>query len=1039
MSSLTDLSVRRPVATAMFYLIIITIGMAGFRYLPVDLLPPIELSRLTIFANYPNVGPEEIEQIVTDPIENAVAGIPNVERVTSRSSEGNSRVTLEFVQGTNTDEAANDVRSALDRIRSGLPPEVQAPGIWKFDPNNISVVTLAVESTFPLDEATRKIEREFAQRFEQIPGVGTIELRGGIEREIRIELERDKLQAAGLTPQDVQSALSAENVKLPGGNVKEGVKDLYVRSSGEFESVEQIANTVIRYVGDKPVRVQDVATVVDGFSDIDRMSELNGIPVLRLDIQKQSGANTVEVADNVMREVERIHAEQTEMTFHVISDQSTFIRQSISNVQSSALWGGLLAIFVLYIFLRNGSSTFIIALAIPISVIATFGLMFFGGMTLNQMTFGGLALGIGLMVDNAIVVLENIVRHREEKKASLMEAARTGSREVVGAIIASTLTTCVIFVPLVFMRSTTGDMFQALAIVVVFALAASLLVAITLVPVLASRFLTAGDEKHQKKSAFQRFFTRLESSYSSSLKTAVNRRWIVFGTAVVLVVGSVLALPLIPVELAPPTEADEIEISMDMAEGTNIAVVKTYLDELKTRVLPLLPMDQIEDVATEVRWGNASIEVNLKPAGERTIDPSALADQLRGQLEGTLPGVSLRVNAQGGLWILRRLFSSGGGTEAVEVEIRGYDLKVADALAREIRDRLEAIPGVADARLSRREGRPEENLVFDREKIANLGLTIQQVGRAVQTSLGGSRAGQFRVDGEEFPIMVRLRPEDRLSLQDLDNISVRAGNGETIPVSTLIRNDRSRAPTTIQRVSGQRVTYVNANLEDGVPLGDVVELVQSNLAQMTFPRGYSASIGGEYEEQQRAQRDFLLTIILALVLIYMVMAGQFERFLDPLIVMFSVPVAIVGVVPTLLLTGTSLNMQSIMGVVMLVGIVVNNAIVLVDYINLLRREQGMDVMDAVVEAGRLRLRPILMTTLTTILGLLPLALGFGAGAEIQASLARVVIGGLTASTLVTLVLIPSVYVSTHGMLDRVRDWRDARRGALQERPVTATG
>lgn len=1038
MSSLTDLSVRRPVATAMFYLIIITIGFAGFRYLPVDLLPPIELSRLTIFANYPNVGPEEIEQIVTDPIENAVAGIPNVERVTSRSSEGSSWITLEFVQGTNTDEAANDVRSALDRIRSSLPPEVQAPGIWKFDPNNISVVTLAVESTFPLDEATRKIEREFAQRFEQIPGVGTIELRGGVEREIRIELERDKLQAAGLTPQDVQSAISAENVKLPGGNVKEGVKDLYVRSSGEFESVQQIANTVIQYVGDKPVRVQDVATVVDGFSDIDRMSELNGIPVLRLDIQKQSGANTVEVADNVIREVERIHAEQTEMTFHVISDQSTFIRQSISNVQSSALWGGLLAIMVLYMFLRNGSSTFIIALAIPISVIATFGLMFFGGMTLNQMTFGGLALGIGLMVDNAIVVLENIVRHREEKKASLIDAARTGSREVVGAIVASTLTTCVIFVPLVFMRSITGDMFQALAIVVVFALAASLLVAVTLVPVLASRFLTAGDAKHQKKSAFQRFFTRMETSYSQSLTTAVNRRWVVFGVAALLVGGSVLALPMIPVELAPQTEADEIQISMDMAEGTNIAVVKTYLDELKIRVLPLLPMDQITDVATEVRWGNASIDVNLKPAGERTIDPSVLADELRAQLEGTLPGVSLRVNAQGGLWILRRLFSSGGGTEAVQVEIRGYDLKVADALAREIRDRLESTPGVADARLSRREGRPEENLVFDREKIASLGLTIQQVGRAVQTSLGGSRAGQFRVDGEEFPIMVRLRPEDRLSLQDLDNISVRAGNGETIPVSTLLRNDRSRAPTTIQRVSGQRVTYVTGNLEDGVPLGDVVKQVQSSLAQMTFPRGYSASIGGEYEEQQRAQRDFLLTILLALVLIYMVMAGQFERFLDPLIVMFSVPVAIVGVVPTLLLTGTSLNMQSIMGVVMLVGIVVNNAIVLVDYINLLRREQGMAVMEAVVEAGRLRLRPILMTTLTTILGLLPLALGFGAGAEIQASLARVVIGGLTASTLVTLVLIPSVYVSTHGMLDRVRDWRDARRGALQERPAPAT-
>lgn len=1037
MGNLTDLSIRRPVATAMFYLVVITIGIAGFSYLPVDLLPPIETSRLTVWASYPNVGPEEVEQIVTDPIENAVAGVPNVERVTSRSSEGSARVTLEFVQGTNTDEAANDIRAAIDRVRGGLPPEVEPPGIWKFDPNNISVVTMAVESRLPLDEVTRRIKRDLSQRFEQIPGVGTIDLRGGVEREIRIELERDRLQAAGLTPQDIQQALAAQNVKLPGGNVKEGLKDLYVRSVGEYTSVEQIANTVVRYAGDRPIRVRDVAKVVDGFADIDRMSELNGIPVLRMDIQKQSGANTVEVADNILAEVSRIHAEQDDLRFHLISDQSTFIRQSIDNVQSSALWGGLLAILVLYMFLRNGSSTFIIALAIPISVIATFGLMFFGGMTLNQMSFGGLALGIGLMVDNAIVVLENIVRHREEKGQSLMEAARVGSKEVVGAIVASTLTTCVIFLPLVFMKTTTGDLFQALAIVVVFSLFASLLVAITLVPVLSSRFLKTKADGSDKKSAFQRFFVRLENSYSNSLHTAVKRRKIVFAVTLVLVVASFALLPTIPVELAPPTDADEIEISMDMAEGTNISVVKTYLDELERNVRPLLPMDQIEDVATEVRWGNASVEVRLKPAGERTIDPAELADDLRSKLDGTIPGVQLRVSAQSGLWILRRLFSSGGGTEAVQVELRGYDLKVADALSREIRDRLEAVDGVADARLSRREGRPEENIVFDREKIANLGLTVQQVGRAIQTSVGGSRAGQFRVDGDEFPIVVRLRPEDRLSVQDLDDISVRTGDGTTIPVSTLVDAERSRAPTTIQRVDGQRVTYVSANLEENVPLGDAVQRIRTSLAQIDFPEGYTATIGGEYEEQQKAQRDFFLAIILALVLIYMVMAGQFERFLDPLIVMFAVPVAIVGVVPTLMLTGTTLNMQSIMGIVMLVGIVVNNAIVLVDYINLLRREQGMDVMAAVVEAGRLRLRPILMTTLTTVLGLFPLALGFGAGAEIQASLARVVVGGLTASTLVTLVLIPAIYVSTHTMLDRARAWWAARTASPSVAPASA--
>ncbi len=1040
MASLTDLSIRRPVATAMFYLVVITIGIVGFRYLPVDLLPPIEFPRLTVYVNYPNVGPEEIEQIITDPVENAVSGVPNVERVTSRSEEGRSLVSLEFAQGTSLDEAANDLRAALDRIRDDLPVEAEPPGIWKFDPNNISIVYLSVESTRNLEETTRILEREIAQRFEQIPGVGTIEVRGGVYREVRVNLKRDRLKASGLTPAQVSQALRRENATLPGGNVKEGLKDLYVRTLGEYDSVEQIANTVIAYAGDKPIRVRDVAEVENGYEDVQRLAELNGVPVVRMSIQKQSGANTVEVAERIREEVDRVNRERTDLRLIITSDQSTFIQQSIDNVQSSAIWGGLLAILVLYLFLRNGSSTFIIALAIPISVIATFGVLYFGGLTLNQMTFGGLALGIGLIVDNAIVVLENIVRHREEKKRSLPEAARIGTREVAGAIVASTLTTSVIFLPLVFAQTTSGALFQALALVVVFALGCSLLVALTLVPVLASKFLSVRPEGEGpvRTSRFQRFFRRLETGYAERLRTAMDRRYVVFGTTAVLLVGSVLLLPMIPVELAPQTDADEIDVEMEMAQGTNIAVVKAYLDELVQAVRPLLPEQDVASFSTEVRGGDAEVEIRLVPAGERSINSTELADRIREHVAGLIPGAEIRVQAQSGLWILRRIFSSGSGTEAVQIELRGYDLEQAQDLAQEVRRRIEMVPGVTGARTSQREGRPEENILFDREKIASLGLSVQQVAEAVQTSIGGSRAGQFRVGGEQYPIIVRLRPEDRLSTQDLDNIAVRTPDGQTVPVATLVDTQRKRGPLGIQRVNGQRVTYVTANLESGVPLGEAVERIRTELNQMSFPEGFSYTFGGEYEEQQKAQRDFAIAIIMALVLIYMVMAGQFERFLDPLIVMFSVPVAIVGVVPTLLLTGTTLNMQSIMGVVMLIGIVVNNAIVLVDYINLMRREQGMPVLEAVVEAGRLRLRPILMTTLTTILGLLPLALGIGAGAEIQAALARVVIGGLTASTLITLLLIPVVYVSADRVKERLRavDWGFGRRGGTAVQPAS---
>ncbi|MEM1125670.1 MAG: efflux RND transporter permease subunit [Bacteroidota bacterium] len=1028
MASFADLSIRRPVATAMFYLIVLTVGVSSFFYLPVDLLPPIEFTRLTVYVRYANVGPEEMEQIITDPLENAVAGVPNLERMTSSSSEGNSRVSLEFAQGTSLDEAANDIRAALDRIRDNLPPEAEAPGIWKFDPNNISVVSLAVESNRNLEELTRILDRDLSQRFEQIPGVGTIEIRGGINREIRVDLSRDRLQASGLTPADVQQALARENTTLPGGNVKDGVKDLYVRAQGEFTSVDQIRETVIQYVDGRPVRVQDVAAVEDGYEDIQRLAELNGVPVIRMSIQKQSGANTVEVVDRIQREVDRINKERTDLRVTVTSDQSTFIRQSISNVQSAAFWGGLLAILVLYLFLRNGSSTFIIALAIPISVIATFGVLYFGGLTLNQMTFGGLALGIGLMVDNAIVVLENIVRQREKKGLPLKQAAGVGTREVAGAIVASTLTTCVIFLPLVFMRSATGDLFQALALVVVFALACSLLVALSLVPMLASRFLSTQPEDEDtapKKSRFQQAFERVENRYRTALKGALQRRAIVLGVTVVLVAAAAFVFPTIPVELTPPTDADEIDIELEMAQGTNIAVVRTYLDELERAVRPVLPEDDMLNYATEVRGGDAEVEIRLVPADQRSVSSTILADRIRDEVEGLIPGADISVRAQSGLWILRRLFSSGGGDEAVQIQLRGYDLDQAYNVAQAMQARMETIAGVEGVRISRREGRPEETIRFDREKIANLGLSVQEVARAVQTSVGGSRAGQFRNGGDEYPITVRLRPEDRLTTQDLDNIGVRTPDGRTVPVSTLVTAERRRGPTEVRRINGQRVTYISATLEEGVPLGDAVDRIRADLSTMPLPDGFSITFGGEYEEQQRAQRDFGLAIVLALVLIYMVMAGQFERFLDPLIVMFSVPVAIVGVVPTLVLTGTSLNMQSIMGLVMLVGIVVNNAIVLVDYINLMRREQGLPLDQAVLEAGRLRLRPILMTTLTTVLGLLPLALGWGAGAEIQAALARVVIGGLTASTLITLVLIPVVYVTAHRSLDRVRAWKIA--------------
>ncbi len=1043
--SLTSTSIKRPVATTMAFLIILLIGFVGFRFLPVDLLPEIEWPQLSVSVSYDNVGPEEMELIVTDMLENSLSGIPNVEQMSSTSSEGSSRVNLEFSRGTNLDAAANDVRDALDRVRDNLPPEADQPRIRKFNPDDFPIVIIGVRSERNLAELTRILDQEISMFFEQIPGVGTINIWGGIGREVKVDLNRERMLSSRITAVDVINALNRENITLPAGNIKDGFRDFYVRTQGEYENVDEIRETVISYVDGRPLRVGDVAEVSHGYEDISRYVEIDGVPTLRLAIQKQSGANTVAVANEIHREIERINSVRGDMELMVITDQSEFIQESIDTVRNAAVWGGILAVIVLFMFLRNVSTTFIIATAIPISLIATFGLLYFGGLTLNQMSFGGLALGIGLIVDNAIVVLENIVRKREGGEDRMI-SAEVGTREVAGAIIAATLTTSVIFLPLVFMQTTTGTMFQELGLVVVFAIACSLLVALTLVPMLASRFMTIKpiDPNPEKQKKGDRFFEKLDDKYTTWLRTAIKWRWSVVSVTLVLVIGALMLVPGIPFELAPETEADEVRISMRMEDGTNISVINRYFDRLDEIVQQIIDPDVVAYYPRDLGgWGgDGRIDISLVSLTERDATADEIASELRNRIQYAIPGADIRVNTRGGLWIMRRIFRTGGGDEeaSVSIQLRGHNLETSQQLARTVRNRLQAVDGVTDVEIEESEGRPQQDIRVNREKAAELGLGVNEIAATIQTNVAGNRAGVFRIDGEERPIMVRLRPQDRVDIDDIGNISIRAASGEIVPVSSVIDQSRSRAPSNINRVDGQRVMYITAELEEGATLGETVPRMEAALAQVSFPEGYSVYFGGEYEEQQRARDDFTMAIILSLILVYMVMAAQFERFLDPLIVMFSVPVALIGIVPTLIITGTTINMQSLMGVLMLLGIVVNNAIVLIDYINLKRREnEKMSLLDAVIGGSRLRLRPILMTTCTTILAMVPLAVGIGVGAEIQAALARVVIGGLLASTLITLFLIPIVYLGLTRSVLRLKAWQQEMWAQMRERFVTQPG
>ena len=1028
--ALTTTSIRRPVATTMVFLIIITLGTLSFRFLPVDLLPAIEMPELSVQVSYPNVGPEEIEMLITEPLENALSIVPDVERMTSFSREGSASVSLRFAQGVDIDLISNDVREALDRVRRSLPDEADSPRINRFNPDDQPIVVIGAQSTLDMMELTRILERDLARRFEQIPGVGAIDIWGGINREIRVEVSRDRLLASGLTMNDISSAISRENSTLPGGNVQRGLSDLYVRSRGEYDNVQEVRDTVIRNVNGVPVRVGDLAEVSLDRRDIGRFVEINETPMLRLGIRKQSGANTVEVAQEIRAEAERISRERPDINMIVIQDQSQFIQQSIDSVRNSALWGGMLTVIVLLAFFRNGSITLVISVAIPIAIISTFGLLYFGGLTLNQMSFGGLALGVGMIVDNAIVVIENIVRLRKGG-ASKMHAAAEGTRQVTGAVIASTLTTLVIFLPVLFMQTTTGAMYQELALVVAFSLICSLFVALTLVPMLASRFLTVvpDGERAGPLPGNERVLEAMEKRYEGILVWALGHRVVVVASTIALLGAALFGTRYLSYELSPQAQADSIRIRMSMDQGTNIAILHSYLMEMDTVVQAILPPQDVLHYLRDVSNGSAEIEIQLVPQGERSMNADALADFLRARVQQAIPGVRVQVRAQSGMGFMARMMGSSGGDDAVQIELRGYDLDQAVEVAQAVQQRVELIPGIADVNLSRLEGRPEQNIRFDRERMASLGISVADVSRAVQASIGGSRAGVFRDRGEEIDIVVRLRQEDRLNVQDIDNISIRASNGQVVPLSSLVTSSYDRGPTDIRRIDGQRVTFINANLQSGVALGDAVDRIRADLALMPLPDGFSLVYGGQYEEQQRAQRDFVMAIVMALVLIYMVMAAQFERYLDPLIVMLSVPLAIVGVVPMLLATGTTLNMQSFMGLIMLIGIVVNNAILLVDYINMMRRDEGLDLVPAVINAGKLRLRPILMTTLTTVLGLMPLALGIGVGAEMQASLGRVVIGGLLASTLITLVLIPVVYVAAYTLRSKISERITARRSA----------
>jgi hydrophobic/amphiphilic exporter-1 (mainly G- bacteria), HAE1 family len=1020
--SIPRLAIHRPVTMFMISAVIVLLGVISLTRLPVDLLPDITAPTITVRVNYVGVGPQEMEQLVTRPLEQALSAVSGLEQLNSSSQEGASTLRLNLAWGKNLDSAVDDIRTRIDRVRGRLPEEADPPQIFKFDSNADPIMNIGVEGNYDRVTLREMGENLLSPRLERVAGVASVTVNGGLRRQIHIELSKEKITALDLSVDRVVNILQTENQNIPIGEIDQGDMTYLLRSQGQFENLDQIRSLVVQAKQGVPVYLKDIAEVSDSTEDVRQIQRINGQPGIRLQVQKQSGTNTVQVAQGVRQEIERINREVPGVRLILLNDNARFIERSIAAVREHVMLGSILVILVIFAFLRNFRSTLIVCTSIPISVIGTFALLYFAGFTLNTMTFGGLALGVGMIVDAAIVVLENSFRHMEEKGKDRVTASIDGSEEVWSAILASILTHIAVFLPLLFLSGISSIMFRQLSVVVVFSLLMSLFVAVTLVPVLCSKLLKLPPPVAERKGLSGRLYTasertlnNMDEGYRRILHKALAHRPTVMAVAVASVLAAVLMAPTINSEFTSQTDEGQVNVNVDLAVGTRIERTDAVILRVEQMIRQLVPeMVSIFSNAGGFGGGGTSrgnLQVLLTPKDERVRSSDQIAQDLRRSLSG-LPGVVIRANASGGNQLTRYLTGGGGfgqpgGGGRLALEIRGEDLTDARRLAQSAKELMDDTPGIADARVGRDEGRPELAVRVDRPKAALLGLTNTSIANTLRTNVAGTQAAMFREHGNEYPIIVRLREEDRQQVADVQEVLVSSAQGQVLPAKSLMNVASETGPVQIDRKNQVRIIQVNAEPE--ATLSQAVNAVQARLPQLAMPRDFSVGFGAEVEQQAQAFNQLRLVLILALVLVYAVMASQYESLRDPFIIMFSVPTAAIGVVLALKLTDTSFTMQAYIGIIMLAGIVVSNGILLVDYTNILRRRDGMNVREAVEQAGRTRLRPILMTSIATVLGLVPMSLGIGEGSELQVPLARVVIGGLLTSLLITLVLVPTVY------------------------------
>jgi len=1035
---ITELSVKRPITAMMVFVALIVLGYVGYSKMPLDLLPDIEFPIVAVITEYEGVGPKEIESTVTRPLEESLAGINNIDTITSTSKEGMSMIRVQFVWGTDMSLAVSDIRERVDIVKKFLPDGIETPIVLKFDVSMMPIMVLSVSGSRDPSFLREYAEDNLKNMLEQIDGVASATVVGGQKREVRVELVKNRMEAYDIAIESVVGTVGLENMNVAGGDIKSPHRKYTLRTRGEFDSLDDIRSVVVAVRNNTPIYLKDVARVYEAPAERKEIVRLNGENGVVIRMNKQSDKNTVIVARNIMKQLEVIKKSlPSGMEITPIFNQAEYIERSIKNVIDNAWQGGLIAILVVFIMLRNIRSALILGLSIPVSIIATFIAMYYFDISLNMMSMGGLAIGVGMLIDNSIVILENVFRFRE-KGARPAEAAILGADEMAMAITASTLTNLCVFIPFFFTTGLAGQLFRQMALTITFSQLCSLLVALTLIPMMTSRFIRSITTHHTGRAAFlntvfawsENRFVRLENFYSSVIRWALDhRRRVVAYTAIAIVAG-LLLIPAAGMEFMPEQDQEQVTFIAKLPVGTNLDTTENVMRMVEERVQKAVRRSEYRVVSIRAGYGEgfaaafgettdhtAKVEMRLVPISKRDRSEQDIRQAVRTSL-ADVPGVTFNfaVQSQG--------LSLGGGAQ-ISIEVYGYDFDQSREYSLEIQKAITGIPGLKDIEISREEGLPELVIEVNREKASKMGLNASYIANLIKDNVAGKVASIFRYEGREYDIFVRMREEDRRGLDDIKALMVRTPAGTTVPLGNVIEIKQSSGPSTIQRKKQERVTYLNCKAE-GRDLNSVVRDIQAKIETLPRPKNFYVQIAGAYKDMQESFRDLALALILAVVLIYIIMAAQFESYAYPFIIMFSVPTLIFGVMLFLFLTGTTFNVVSFMGILMLSGIVVNNSIVLVDYTNILKA-RGLSTREALIEAGRKRLRPILMTTFTTILALIPMSIGIGEGAELSAPLARTVMGGMSSSFIFTLVFVPVVYSLFEDLSTRVKKRYSRRR------------